>query len=240
MRLKYRIPLAIIAICMVITMFIASSYALWSVTITQESKNAIESGCFAITFDDTNSSSINLTNTYPIPDDKGLKTTPYTFTIKNTCTVDARFTLYLNTLNVPKKTVVVDGKESEIDNKIADDFIKYSLIESDGAVAVAQSLINAEKNPDTSYFTFKEDFGKDVLKSYALTTGTLKGQSAEGVDDGESITYSLRLWIDEVATTEINGQTFEAGISTVAYATKLGTDVTPEPTDPTEPTSTTD
>ncbi len=209
MRLRYRIPLAIIAICMVITMFIASSYALWSVTITQESKNALESGCFAITFDDTDSSSINLTNTFPISDEKGLKTAPYTFTIKNTCTVDARFTLYLNTLNI------VDGV------KLSDDFIKYSLMQSDGAVAVAQSLKNAEQNLDTSYFTFKEDFGKDVLKSYVLTTGTLKGQSAEGVDDGEAITYSLRLWIDEVATNEIFGQTFEAGVSTVAYAVQL-------------------
>ena len=32
---------------------------------------------------------------------------------------------------------------------------------------------------------------------YQLTTGTLRGASAEGAGDGESVTYDLRLWLDQ-------------------------------------------
>lgn len=203
MRLKYRIPLALIAILMVMTLFIASSYALWKVTIVQETTNMIESGCFSLSFEDVNDS-IHLDNTYPMSNESGMKTIPYTFTIKNTCTVDAKYTLYLNTLET-------NGA------KLDDGLIKYSLVKSDGALAVANTLDTAKTNLDKSHFTFD----KTILKSYELDLGTLKGKTTDTSDDGESQTYSLRLWIDESATNDIAGQTFEAGISTIAYATKI-------------------
>lgn len=220
MRLRYRIPLAIIAIFMVLTLFMASSYALWKVTIYQETENIIETGCFSIEFQDE-SSSINLGNTYPMSNESGMKTTPYIFTIKNTCTVDANYTIYLNTLEV-------NG------TKLADSLIKYSLVKVDGALATAKTLDTATTNIDTSHFTFN----KNILKSYELATGTLKGKVEDKVDatknkEGESATYELRLWIDEsgknavrdkegnIITPGIEGQTFEAGISTIATATKI-------------------
>lgn len=203
MRLKYRIPLATIAILMVATLFIASSYALWKVTIYQETENIIETGCFSLEFQDI-SSSINLDNTYPMSNEKGMKMKPYEFKITNTCTVDAKYTIYLNTLEV-------EG------TKLNDHLIKYSLLKTDGAVAVATTLDTAKENLDISHFSFD----KGIEKSYEIGTGTLKGKTAEESSDGESATYSLRLWIDESATNSIAGQTFEAGISTIAYATKL-------------------
>ncbi len=215
MRLRYRIPLAVIAIFMVMTLFMASSYALWKVTIYQETENIIETGCFSLEFKDE-SSSINLGNTYPMSNESGMKTIPYIFTVKNTCTVDAKYTIYLNTLEV-------DGV------KLEDSLINYSLVKVDGALATAQTLDTAKTNMDTSHFTFT----KKILKSYELETSTLKGKTDENSDDGGSATYSLRLWIDEsgknavrdkegnVITPGIEGQTFEAGISTIATATKL-------------------
>lgn len=215
MRLRYRIPLAVIAIFMVMTLFMASSYALWKVTIYQETENIIETGCFSLEFKDE-SSSINLGNTYPMSNESGMKTIPYIFTVKNTCTVDAKYTIYLNTLEV-------DGV------KLEDSLINYSLVKVDGALATAQTLDTAKTNMDTSHFTFT----KKILKSYELETSTLKGKTDENSDDGGFATYSLRLWIDEsgknavrdkegnVITHGIEGQTFEAGISTIATATKL-------------------
>lgn len=202
MRLKYRIPLALIAILMVVTLFIASSYALWKVTIYQETENIIETGCFSLSFEEADS--INLDNTYPMTSESGMKTKPYQFTIRNTCTVDAKYTIYLNTL-------AVTG------TKLDDSLIKYSLIKTGGAVAVATNLNTATTNLDTSHFTFD----KKILKSYEIGSGTLKGKSSETSNDGASDTYNLRLWIDEKATKTIAGQTFEAGISTIAYATKI-------------------
>lgn len=202
MRLKYRIPLALIAILIVVTLFIASSYALWKVTIYQETENIIETGCFSLSFEEADS--INLDNTYPMPNESGMKTKPYQFTIRNTCTVDAKYTIYLNTL-------AVNG------TKLDDSLIKYSLIKTGGAVAVATNLDSAKTNFDTSHFTFD----KKILKSYEIGSGTLQGSTSETSNDGAFDTYELRLWIDEEATNEIAGQTFEAGISTIAYATKI-------------------
>lgn len=213
MRLRYRIPLALLAILMVITLFIASSYALWKVTIYQETENIIETGCFKLDFEDV-SSSIQLDNTYPMPDESGMKLKPYIFTISNTCTIDAKYTLFLNTLDVDKE-------------KLDDGLIKYSIVKSDGALAVADTLNAAPKNIDTSHFTFD----KKILTSYEIGSGTLKGRTSKTSEDGETATYSLRLWIDESATNDIAGQTFEAGLSTIAYATKLAEEsTTPEVT----------
>lgn len=197
MRLRYRIPLAIIAIMLVITMFLGSSYALWKVTKYQETANVIETGCFELSFTEQ-SSSISLKNTYPITDEKGLKTTPYMFTLKNTCTIAADYKVYLNTLE-PTGT------------KITDTLIKYSLQKTGGSVAVASLLSGATVNKDVTNFTYD----KNLLTSYEIATGTLQPE--------ESAQYSLRLWIDESATTAINGQSFEAGIATVAYVSETET-----------------
>ena len=103
-------------------------------------------------------------------------------------------------------------------------------MKSDAAVGTAQTLDSATVNLDKSHFTF----AKPILKSYEIETGTLKGKTDDTTDDGGVAEYSLRLWIDEsgknavrdkagnVITPGIEGQTFEAGISTVATATKLG------------------
>ena len=216
MRLRYKIPLALIAIMIVITMFIGSSYALWRVTDYQASVNVIGTGCFEIEFNDTNSSSINLANAYPISNEKGLVTKPYTFTIKNNCTIDAEYKVYLNTLNVEQ-------------NKIPDNLIEYSIKKSGDVTAVANLLSSATLNDETSQFSYDN---KSLLNSYIIATGNLKGRSTENVDDGEQETYNLRLWIDESAENIKSGEpetdktidetySFEAAISTVAYATNL-------------------
>lgn len=203
MRLRYRIPLALISILMVMTLFLASSYALWRISVFQETENLIETGCFSIVFDDTDSSSINLNNTYPMVDESGLKTVPYTFTIKNTCTVDADYTLFLNTL--------------EVNDKIPDSLIRYSLIQEAGALNVGKTLESADVNTDKSHFKFD----KKILNSYVIESGSLKGRSSTESDDGEEITYHLRLWIDQAGTKEgtnnVAGKTFEAGVSVIAH-----------------------
>lgn len=203
MRLKYRIPLAIIVILLVITLFVGSSYALWKVTVYQEGVNVINAGCFELEFIEQ-SSSINLNNAYPISDEKGLKTTPYIFKLKNNCTIDAKYTLYLNTLEVTG-------------TKISDNFIKYAITKETDVLVTANNLSTATINPSIANFTYD----KNLITSYEISTGTLKGRSSSTVDDGEEITYSLRLWIDESATKEIGGETFEAAITSVAYATRL-------------------
>ncbi len=209
MRLKYRIPLMIIAIMLVITVFIGSSYSLWKVTDTQTTANVIKTGCFEISFQEE-SASINLTNTYPMPDAKGLKTVPYIFTLTNTCDIDANYTVYLN---------VLSDKTREGSTPLADTYIKYSLAEEKASLAVANSLESAKlseaTNNSTDLGNFTYENNKSITTSYALKTGSLKGRTGDS-PTGDSVTYNLRLWIDDTATKDIAGQTFEAAISTVA------------------------
>lgn len=214
MRLRYRIPLAIIAILIVMTLFMGSSYALWKTTDYQETVNQLAAGCFELSFQEE-SKSINLNNAYPMEDEKGFKTKPYTFTLTNTCTTDAEYKIFLNTLGTDE-------------NKIADNLIKVALIEENGALNNAQKLNSILENTDLSNFAY----AKPILNSYVLGTGKLKGKQ-EGAEIGESVTYDLRIWIDSSATntkkdltgnvisTGIDGKTFEAAVASVAYATKI-------------------
>ena len=97
MKLKYKIMLGIIVICMGVVLMTYQSYALW--IVTKESGESIVSvGCFEISYQEE-SNTINLENTYPMSDEKGLNLTPYTFTITNTCTTGASYEVTLNTLN---------------------------------------------------------------------------------------------------------------------------------------------
>ena len=96
MRLKYKILLAIITVGIGICLMTYQSYALWVATYTG-GENIVNVGCFEIEFTEQ-TSSIGLNNTYPVSDTKGLTTNPYTFTIKNTCTVGASYDVTLNTL----------------------------------------------------------------------------------------------------------------------------------------------
>lgn len=199
MRRKYQITLGILAFLIVCCMFMGSSYALWRVTNYQSSTNLVETGCFDVSFKDV-SSSINLSNAYPIEDTKGLQTTPYVFTIKNNCSIKANYSVYLNSLNINNGV------------KMADQNIKYSLVKNSAASEVGNLLTSATLNSDSDYTGFNVD-GKtyDIASSYVLDTGTLA--------NGEVATYSLKLWINSAATTEINNQKFEAAISTVATPT---------------------
>ncbi len=213
LRLRYRIPLAIIAVLMVVTLFVGSSYALWTTTDYQESVNQIASGCFELSFVE-DKKSINLDNTYPMEDASGLKTIPYRFTIKNTCTVDAEYSIYLNTLN------------PSVGTKLADNLVKVSLLKEGGSTNVVRLLSGVDVNTDLTHFDYdiKDADGtviteRDILTSYVLGSGTLKGKT--DTTEGESATYDLRIWIDASATKEISGQTFEAAVASVAYATSI-------------------
>ena len=75
----------IIVVIMIVlaVVLVGTSYALWQITLTQESTNVVTTGCFNIEFKDKNS--INLSNVVPVTDEDGKKLVPYEFTLTNTC-----------------------------------------------------------------------------------------------------------------------------------------------------------
>ena len=93
------------------------SYALFTNTLYGKKTVEVTSGTFKIDFKDGNI--INLNNASPVSDTAGLQTTPYTFIVSNTGSLDAKYNISLE-----EKDNGVDA----LDRK----YIKYSLKEGDG------------------------------------------------------------------------------------------------------------
>ncbi len=93
-RKKYILGILLIGAILLVT---GVTYALWSMTLTQETTNVITTGCFQIRFQDTNP--INLQNAYPIHDEEASNLTPYIFTITNTCDTLVSYQVNLEILN---------------------------------------------------------------------------------------------------------------------------------------------
>ena len=160
--MKKVILLMVIGTMLSISLLVGVSYALWSNTHVQETENIVESGCFSTDFSEVNSISLN--NSYPISDDKGMSSTPYQFTITNTCTVDAKYEVNFEVL---------------ANSTLSSNYVKLAI-----------------------------DNKKDILSNYESKTSTIEGAlSSNNIASGwlkaeQSVTYNLRLWMDEETTLE--------------------------------------
>ena len=94
---------------------IGISYAIWVFTASQTNPNKLASNCLNIEV--TNETEeIHLENSFPLTDEEGMKTAPYTFTIKNTCDtfIDYEISLGITnqtTLDSQYVAVVLDYNE---------------------------------------------------------------------------------------------------------------------------------
>ena len=160
--MKKVILLMVIGTMLSISLLVGVSYALWSNTHVQETENIVETGCFSTDFTEVNS--ISLSNSYPISDSKGMSSTPYQFTITNTCSVDAKYEVNFEVL---------------AGSTLSSNYVKLAINNK-----------------------------KDILSNYESKTPTIEGAlSSSNIASGwlkadESITYDLRLWIDEETTLE--------------------------------------
>jgi len=121
------------------------SYAIWSMTLTQESTNVINTACFKINFIEENE--ITLQNTYPITDEESKKLTPYTFRVENICNTNATYQINLEEL------------ESDL-KKLSKEYIKVSLNDSKGKILNTYETVEKTLN--------------EAETSKKLTTGVLK------------------------------------------------------------------
>lgn len=150
MNNKKYIALLIATIVIVVIATTAVTFAYLSFNSVQSSSNNISTGCFDLEFSE--SASINL-NGYPMSDTTGLKTTPYTFTFKNTCESTTNYQVILNIKNNTDLTLL--------------NYINYSL---DGTTV--NLLSNATKIELPS-----EIISDDTISSYVLDVGNIAGTS---------------------------------------------------------------
>ena len=86
----------------IIVLLIGVSYALWQFITSQTNPNKIVSTCLDISLT-SETDAIKMENTFPITDEEGMTTSPYTFTITNTCNT---FLSYEVILGVAEETTM--------------------------------------------------------------------------------------------------------------------------------------
>ena len=153
--MKKRITILVVSLIAITGIIVGVSYAFFSVGGSQEQANNFTSGCLNISLT-SNSSSINLTNTYPITDIEGLEGASYDFTIENTCNMVTNYSINLESLN-------------EQANSLNANYIKVALSSDtvDNVISKLSSNTSVTPEIDGSY------------EAYNLYTGTLKGNESK-------------------------------------------------------------
>lgn len=155
-----------IGVLFVITLIIGVSYAYWKLNFEQTTPNTVNSGCFNIEFTEENP--ITLNNTYPMLEEEGMKTTPYTFKIQNMCNSKASYQINIESL-VPSGKVLPDeylkanlseGEKSEITTKLQDEI--QTEVTINGAVKAYKLLEGILNTNETKEYHLRLWMAEDV------------------------------------------------------------------------------
>ena len=97
---------------------IGISFAYWQLSVKQTKENQASTKCLNIELEEINNG-ILLSEAYPITDEEGMKSTPYTFTIKNTCDSFVSYEVSLGILDT-----------STLDSKYVAAVLDYNAIQT--------------------------------------------------------------------------------------------------------------
>ena len=89
-----KITIVVLVVGLVISLWNASTYALFSSDVYNANYDSYSTGLLSITAK-SKSENVSLTNALPISDDEGKQSTPYVFTIKNEGNLDYQFDVKL-------------------------------------------------------------------------------------------------------------------------------------------------
>ncbi len=167
--------------------------------------NVNVSTCGYFRLDET-SASINLENSYPMTDNVGLDTDPYSFKLTNSCEENKGFNLYL--------VVSTDSQMSE-------ESIKVNL-STTGVTSTLDALPEVTLT-DSIKGQYQTTTGKDIKKVYLLQEATL-------VPD-LPVTFEMRMWMDKDAGNDQQGKSFKATIMVADGETSQSNILYPEISD---------
>ena len=177
----------ILALLIIIVLSIGFSYAYYMISLKSDGNNVAKSDCFELELTSENDA-ITLNNMYPISDEEGLKTTGYTFTIKNICSIYASYQVNLEDLEVAKK--------------LSNEYVKVSINNS-----IPKLL--------STYQTVTPAI-KEAIGSYMLTGGTLAPKDMN--NSSKTYTLRLWMDYDTPLSDETTNAGFKNKISVIATA----------------------
>ncbi len=193
------IILSILAVLIVIVLTFGITSAFLKPVVGEDKVVEVNlSSCAKIKLKGTNSS-INLKNSHPMSRNRGLQTTPYSFTVSSSCGDTVNFNIYLatlssNTLDAANIHYILTSKGS-----------KTALVE--GTLTGDDASNDFSDNEKTELNT---GLGSSCGKIFNLYSSSLT------VDDSSS--YDLYLYVDENATDNQNeSATFAAGVAIKTY-----------------------
>lgn len=194
---NYKMMLNIFAIILGMGIILGVSYAIFRTRDVADKTNVIQTGDFGLEITNESADGISVTNALPMTFEEGIKTTPYTFTLTNTGDYDVAYKL---------------GLEAFDDSTMPPSAVRYVLIQGDATDT--SSLTNEDtqlvSQAVEETVTDENNQSKTV---YYVETGTLKSQASQN--------YTLYMWIDYDATTEITGTKFKVRARADGEATKI-------------------
>ena len=155
------------------------------------------SSCAKIRLTGTNS--INLSNSYPMSRNRGLQTTPYSFTVSSSCDTTVGFNLYIATLN----TNTLDASE-----------IHYIVTNKGSKDALAEGVLSNALEDSSS---FSDSEKTELNTGLHGTFSNIYKIHNESIPLSGSKDYDLYLFIDENSTNTSQGKTFNAGVAIKSY-----------------------
>ena len=171
----------------VLILSIGFSYAYYMISLKSDENNVAKSDCFKIDLTSENDA-ITLNSMYPISDEEGLKTTGYTFTIKNICSMYASYQVNLEDLEVTKK--------------LSNEYVKVSLNNS------TPKLLSTYQTVTPAL--------KEAIGSYMLTGGTLAPKDMD--NSSKTYTLKLWMDYDTPLSDATTNAGFKNKIAVIATA----------------------
>ena len=147
----------------------------------------------------TGTSSVNLSNSYPMSRNRGFQTTPYSFTVTSYCETFVGFNLYIATLNT---------------NTIEASNIRYILTSKGSKDVVSEGLLSEATNGASD---FDDALKTELNAGLKGTYGNIYKIYNDSISLKGNKEYNLYLFVDENATNTTMGKTFSAGVAVKAY-----------------------
>lgn len=193
----------IIVLALALVLLIGGTYAWLSITLSGNKTVRLEAGTLSLKLTNE-SNAIDIEDAFPMTDEEGLETTPYTFTLENDGTIASDYSVFLDSEAIPsgyipmKQHLIRYSITKTIKTKVGDEIDQANDTTKEGPIVKTETL-----NP---------------LKTDAVAPDTPEtGTNPDRVlDDGvleadDYIVYTLRLWVDYKATLEEMDQAAFAG-----------------------------
>ena len=140
---------------------IGVSYAYWRLTLSQTGTNRITSGCLELQLT-KEENAINLEDAYPLTDEEGRQTIPYSFTVENTCDLFASYTITLevtkeSTLNSSYVASMLNTNAIQTLNELEQTTVSDSNLYKEAYILGTGSLGNGDSEDYTLRLWMDED-----------------------------------------------------------------------------------